>query len=82
MEKIEEIEKLNEEIKRCKKCRLFKTRIQTVPGNGNLDADIMCCAESPGKTEDEQGIPLCGRSGQLYDIWLKKELHLRQPFRG
>lgn len=73
-----EIEELNVEISQCKKCSLCKTRLNTVPGQGNVNADIMVVAEAPGKNEDEKGIPLCGRSGKLYNSWLLKELRLNR----
>ena len=78
MEKEKKINELNEEISKCQKCELYKTRIQTVPGNGGYDVDIMVVAEAPGQSEDEQGIPLCGRCGRLYNAWLIKELNLNR----
>ncbi len=67
--KIEEIE---EEIKKCNKCRLWKNRKKAVPGEGNYKADLMLIGEAPGKTEDEYGRPFVGKAGQLLTQILKE----------
>ena len=38
-----------------------------VPGEGSDSADVMVVGEAPGRNEDEQGRPFCGRAGQLLD---------------
>jgi uracil-DNA glycosylase family 4 len=38
-----------------------------VPGQGNDQAKLMLIGESPGKDEDESGIPFVGKSGEL--LW-------------
>lgn len=53
------------QIESCKACPLHKDRIQTVPGEGPIDPDIMFVGEGPGTKEDEQGRPFVGRSGKL-----------------
>ena len=54
------------EIAACTKCPLHKTRIQTVPGQGNAKRpEIMFIGEAPGADEDEQGLAFVGRAGQL-----------------
>ena len=59
---------LNEtEVSGCTKCRLCKTRTQTVFGEGDVDAKIFFIGEGPGETEDETGRPFVGRAGQLLD---------------
>ena len=78
MEKSEEMALLCQEIFNCKKCNLYKSRLNTVPGEGNLNAMIMTILESPGQAEDEQGRPLVGKSGRLYNAWLKKDLGLKR----
>jgi DNA polymerase len=57
--------KLVEEIKRCTKCPLHKSRKNAVPGEGPLDADVMVVGEGPGRNEDEQGRPFVGAAGKL-----------------
>ena len=56
---------LEEAIKDCKKCELFKERTNIVFGTGNKQADIMFIGEGPGADEDKQGIPFVGKAGQL-----------------
>jgi DNA polymerase len=54
-----------EEVSVCQKCRLCQTRTNTVFGEGDVDAKIFFIGEGPGETEDLQGRPFCGRSGDL-----------------
>ncbi|MGB9609278.1 MAG: uracil-DNA glycosylase family protein [Patescibacteria group bacterium] len=65
------LKKLALRIKKCKKCSLWRTRIQAVPGEGNLKAKILIIGEAPGKEEDKQGRPFCGRAGKFLDELLK-----------
>lgn len=58
---------LAETIKNCSRCALGATRINAVPGEGNVDADLMFIGEGPGFDEDRQGRPFVGRAGQLLD---------------
>lgn len=64
-EKTKLLDEAAREVAACKKCRLHETRIQTVFGVGNPDANLMFVGEGPGKDEDEQGEPFVGRSGKL-----------------
>lgn len=56
---------LDEAILNCQKCPLAQTRKHAVPGEGNLNAELMFIGEGPGRDEDEQGRPFVGRAGQL-----------------
>ncbi|NOQ68324.1 uracil-DNA glycosylase [Patescibacteria group bacterium] len=72
------LEELNNQILKCEKCALSKTRTNVVPGKGSSKAEIMFIGEGPGKKEDEQGIPFIGAAGKLLDkllalIDLKRE---------
>jgi DNA polymerase len=59
-------EELKENYSTCKKCQeLCKSRSQVVFGNGNPHSKIILLGEAPGSTEDKQGIPFCGMSGQI-----------------
>ena len=62
-----ELQKLSEQIKKCSLCRLGTSRINAVPGEGNLQTEIVFVGEGPGKNEDEQGIPFCGASGKFLE---------------
>lgn len=59
--------KISQKIKRCKKCSLWRTRTQAVPGDGNWRAKILVIGEAPGREEDKQGRPFCGRAGKFLD---------------
>jgi DNA polymerase len=55
---------------RCTKCGLCETRTNVVFGMGNPQARVLFIGEGPGQSEDEQGKPFVGRSGQLLDKML------------
>jgi len=57
---------LKQEYSQCNKCpALCKSRSQVVFGSGKEDADVLFIGEAPGASEDRQGIPFCGASGQV-----------------
>ncbi len=62
---------LRARVKTCQACDLHRTRIQTVFGEGNQDADLMIVGEAPGADEDRVGEPFVGRAGQLLNAMLK-----------
>lgn len=53
------------QVKGCMKCRLSRTRTQTVFGQGNAAARLVFVGEGPGADEDAQGLAFVGRAGQL-----------------
>ncbi len=67
-----ELEKVHSQIRKCKKCRLWKTRRHAVPGEGNARAKIMFIGQAPGRTEDATGRPFIGRAGKLLTELLAK----------
>ena len=67
MEKAQEMRKLDEQIKKCKLCRLWESRTNAVPGTGNIDAEVVFVGEGPGRNEDLQGKPFVGAGGKLLD---------------
>jgi DNA polymerase len=71
MNKKREIEKLNQEIKSCRKCPLWKSRKNTVPGEGPVNAKVMCLGVAPGVEEDKSGKPFIGRAGKFLNQLLK-----------
>ena len=65
-QKIELLTQMDEqEVRGCTACVLCESRTQTVFGEGDPDAPIMFIGEGPGQSEDEQGRPFVGRSGEL-----------------
>lgn len=71
MSKKGKLEKLDEKIKNCKECSLWKTRKNAVPGEGPINAKIMIIGQSPGRKEDETGRPFVGRAGRFLDELFK-----------
>lgn len=60
-------EQVRKKITNCKKCSLYKTRKNPVPGEGFLKAKIMLIGEAPGAQEDKNGYPFCGKAGKILD---------------
>jgi len=61
------LDSIAEEVRKCCKCGLGKSRTNAVPGEGSPDARIVFVGEGPGADEDAQGRPFVGRAGQLLD---------------
>lgn len=55
----------------CKKCPLHETVTNKVIGKGSIAPKVLFVGEAPGKTEDEKGIPFCGRAGKELDKMLE-----------
>ena len=66
-EKTAALAELAATIKNCSRCPLGDTRLNAVPGEGNVNARLMFVGEGPGYDEDRQGRPFVGRAGQLLD---------------
>jgi len=66
-----QIEKLNQEIIKCTKCRLSKTRTHALCGEGNLNAKLFLIAQAPGENEDREGRMFIGPSGKVLDELFK-----------
>lgn len=58
---------LYEVIRSCTMCALAETRMNAVPGEGPLSAEVMCIGEAPGMNEDKQGRPFVGAAGKFLD---------------
>lgn len=65
--KKEELEKIANKVRNCKKCELYKSRNKVVPGGGNLGANLVFMGEAPGRQEDLRGKPFVGRTGEILD---------------
>jgi DNA polymerase len=66
-QKTQALQALAQTIHTCRRCPLGSTRLNAVPGEGNVNADVMFVGEGPGYDEDRQGRPFVGRAGQLLD---------------
>lgn len=65
-----ELDNIYKDIKNCTACSLHRGRTTVVPGHGNILAPLLILGEGPGLEEDRQGVPFCGRSGDLLDTAL------------
>lgn len=87
-----ELQTVRDEVSKCTRCPgLLGSRIQTVFGEGNFDADLMLVGEAPGATEAAQGVPFVGESGELLtnilsacgfrreDVFIANTLKCRPP---
>lgn len=75
METLEDIER---EIRSCRKCNLWATKTNYVPGEGNPKAKVVFVGEAPGREEDKQGRPFVGNAGKyltevMHKYGLKRE---------
>ena len=71
MDKEFALEIIHDKISICKKCDLYRTITNYVPGEGPVNSKMIICGESAGQAEDESGRPFCGPSGQLLTRWLE-----------
>ncbi|HOD01549.1 MAG TPA: uracil-DNA glycosylase [bacterium] len=67
MEKEKLMNEIDANIKSCTKCRLFRGCKNSVPGEGNINSEIVFVGEAPGFYEDVLGRPFVGRAGKLLD---------------
>lgn len=72
LSKYQQLQKVSNQIKICKRCRLARTRKNAVPGEGNINAKVMFLGESPGRLEDEAGRPFVGPAGKFLNKLLEK----------
>ncbi|MDO5734224.1 MAG: uracil-DNA glycosylase [Eubacteriales bacterium] len=55
----------------CTACPLAESRNNVVVFRGSTKAPLLILGEGPGRDEDLQGYPFCGRSGRLLDAALR-----------
>jgi DNA polymerase len=60
----QKLEKVKQNVIKCKKCELSKTRTNSVPGKGDFKSDVIFVGEAPGKNEDKNGEPFIGVAGK------------------
>lgn len=72
MSKRDLMETIMAEVKACRKCELWRSRRNPVPGEGSLDAVVMFIGEAPGYWEDVKGRPFVGAAGKFLDELLAK----------
>lgn len=87
----ESLAQIASEVSGCRGCALYKTRTNSVPGEGPENAEIMCIGEGPGFNEDQQGRPFVGQAGkflgellalaglQREQVWIGNVVKCRPP---
>jgi DNA polymerase len=65
MSALDSLDTIAAHVASCRRCPLYSTATNPVPGEGNPNADFMCVGEAPGATEDQTGRPFVGAAGQL-----------------
>lgn len=65
IEAIPDLATIAARVQACRRCGLYKTATNGVPGEGNPNADFVVVGEAPGADEDASGRPFVGASGQL-----------------
>ncbi|HIP62612.1 MAG TPA: uracil-DNA glycosylase [Archaeoglobus profundus] len=63
---------IENKIKMCKRCELWKFKKNYVPGEGNPNAKIVFIGEAPGSEEDKQGRPFVGSAGKYLTQVMEK----------
>jgi uracil-DNA glycosylase len=63
----EELRAVAAEIRACKACKLYRSRKNTVPGEGPAVSELMFIGEGPGFHENEQGRPFVGAAGKYLE---------------
>jgi len=66
----QELETIKQNVIKCTKCDLCKTRTNAVPGKGNFQSDVIFVGEAPGRNEDKKGEPFIGVAGKKLSIAL------------
>jgi len=59
------LDAIAEKVQKCTRCPLYSTATNGVPGEGDVNADLVCVGEAPGANEDATGRPFVGQAGQL-----------------
>jgi DNA polymerase len=62
---VDSLEAVAAEATACKRCALWSTATNCVPGEGSATAQLVCVGEAPGEQEDLSGRPFVGKAGQL-----------------
>ena len=63
--KLPSLSAIAEKVQECRRCPLYATATNGVPGEGDPNADLVCVGEAPGANEDATGRPFVGQAGQL-----------------
>ncbi len=72
MDKIALLDEVASQVRVCQACELHRSRKNAVPGEGNVNSEILFIGEAPGFHENEQGRPFVGQAGKLLDELLRE----------
>lgn len=61
---MDSLDQIATDILQCQRCELRMNATCPVPGHGELGARYLLVGESPGREEDEQGVPFVGAAGR------------------
>ena len=64
------LEQVRNDVRKCTKCELCKTRSNSVPGKGDVNSQIIFVGEAPGRSEDKHGEPFVGAAGKKLSLAL------------
>ncbi|MCD4688365.1 MAG: uracil-DNA glycosylase [Desulfuromonadaceae bacterium] len=65
--RVETLLEIRDDLGDCQRCALSKGREQIVFGAGSATARLVLVGESPGRKEDQQGVPFVGEAGALLE---------------
>ncbi len=68
----QKLELIKQNVIKCIKCDLCKTRTNSVPGKGNFKSDVIFVGEAPGRNEDKNGEPFIGVAGKKLSAALEE----------
>ncbi len=66
------MQQIEKNVRNCKECRLYEQAKNAVPGEGNINSQLIFIGEAPGANEDQTGRPFVGRAGALLENLLGK----------
>src|SRR5882757_5960537 len=66
------VRELPEAVNACRRCGLWRSATQAVPGEGKAPCGLMFVGEAPGDSEDLKGHPFVGPAGAMLDRALEQ----------
>jgi DNA polymerase len=68
----QKLQVIKQNVIKCEKCDLCKTRTNSVPGKGNFKSNVIFVGEAPGRNEDKHGEPFIGVAGKKLSAALEE----------
>jgi uracil-DNA glycosylase family 4 len=73
-----ELEKLEDSIRDCRRCKLWRNRKNIIFGEGSSQARLIFVGEGPGRDEDIEGRPFVGEAGKLLTKIIENGMGLKR----